>query len=360
MKILFYINVLSQGGAERVVASLSNSFADDNNKVTVVTSFETPNEYVVLEKVKRINLEAKNSKAKNKLIRNFKRIKALKKVIKSEQPDVVISFMKEPNIRAILATKRMNVKTIISIRNDPEKVYNGKFGRWITKKIMPKADGCVFQTEDAKNFFPIALQNKSTIILNPIKEEFFNVQRKPIKGNIVSIGRISPQKNHKLLIDAFNIIKDKYPSANLNIYGEGIIQQEIKDYIVSLKLEERVRLHGHVVNVPEVLSEADFFVLPSDYEGMPNVLMEALASGVPCISTDCPCGGPRSLISDNVNGLLVPVNDIEKLKDAMITLLENDKLKHEISVNAKANANAFKTDVIYSNWKNYVKDIVEK
>ena len=360
MKLLFYINILSGGGAERVVANLSNLFQADGNDVVLVNTYKTLNEYYVFNNVKRVYLEKKCNENKSRFIKNIKRIKALRKIIKTEKPDVVLSFMLEPNFRTILATRGLKVKTIISVRNDPKIIYSGKMGRWISKRLMPKADGCVFQTEEAKTFFPKKLQNKSTIILNAVKEEFFSIVRKPIEGNIISIGRLMPQKNYKLLIDAFNLIKNENPNTTLSIYGDGKIKEELLDYISLLNLQERVRLFGHVENVEQILSTADMFVLPSNFEGMPNVLMEALASGTPCISTDCPCGGPRYLIENNVNGLLVPVNNVEILARSMLSLLKDNSRKNKFSIEGKKKAASFKPDVIYLQWLNYIKEIMEK
>lgn len=359
MKILFYINVLSGGGAERVIANLSNQFATDNNEVLLVTTYSTPNEYSIIDKVNRINLENREVKYKNRFTQNIKRIKLLRSIIKRYKPDAVVSFMEEPNFRNIVATAGLPVKTIVSVRNDPKKEYYGRIGDFIAFFLMPFADGCVFQTEDACNYFPKRLRKKSAIIFNSVKEDFYNIKRKPLEGKIVNIGRISKQKNQKLLIEAFYEVVTNFPNAKLEIYGEGPLNNDIIQLIKNYSLVDSVSLKGNVNNIPQVLAETDIFVLSSDFEGMPNALMEAMAMGIPCISTDCPCGGPRMLLENGKNGILVPVGDVKELSKALDLLLSNVKMKKYLGKNAKEKANKFMPNEIYYEWKSYIQKVVQ-
>lgn len=358
MKILFYINVLSGGGAERVIANLSNQFANDNNEVVLVTTYATPNEYYVTDKVNRINLESNIRKEENRILKNIRRIKCLRNVIKIQKPDVVISFMEEPNFRNIISTLGLPVKKIVSVRNDPKKEYPGKMGDFIAFHLMPRADGCIFQTQDAREYFPAKLQKKSEIICNAVKEEFYSVKREPIEGKIVSVGRLSSQKNQHILVEAFKSISDKFPHATLDIYGTGELEKELSSQISASGLEEKVKLKGNSSNISEVLSRADIFVLSSDFEGMPNALMEAMAVGVPCVSTDCPCGGPRMLFDKEKNGILTSVGNIEQLSEALEELLANNEKKKYLGNNAKNRANSFRPDEVYREWKTYVEKVV--
>lgn len=357
MKILFYINVLSGGGAERVMANLANRFADANHDVILVTTYETENEYYVSDKVIRCNLECKPRNNSNRILKNIERIAKLRKIIKKNAPDVVISFMEEPNFRNIIATMGTDVKTIVSVRNDPKKEYPGKVGDFIANKLLPKADGCVFQTEEAKSYFPRNLQMKSEIIFNEVKPDFFAIKRTPIKGKIVTLGRLSEQKNHKLLINSFYRIIDEFPYAVLDIYGSGNLENEITTLISELGLTDKVFLRGNTSDVESVYASADIFVLSSDYEGMPNALMEAMASGVPCISTDCPCGGPRMLISGE-NGILVGVGSEKELANSLRMLLIDDNKKNTFAYNARKRADSYRPEIIFEKWKAYVERIV--
>lgn len=358
-KFLFYINAINGGGAERVILQLAHHFAEVGYHSVLVTSFvDEGKEYAVPENVTRISIEQEEIK-QSRLKRNISRIKALRRIIKEEKPSAVISFMAEPNFRAIVATMGLRTKRIISVRNSPDREYAGKIGRFVGKHILPQADGCVFQTKDAQAWFPEKLRRKSKVIFNDVKEEFFDVQRKEPR-HIIAVGRLSKQKNHALLIDAFAQIADKYPDQKLLIYGAGALEAELKSQIKILGLEERVDLMGATNNVAEVLGKAQVFVLSSDYEGMPNCLMEALAAGVPSISTDCPCGGPKALIEDGENGLLVPVGDKNAMAQALDRMLSDPEGAEALGRNAKERALQFHPDRIFAQWQEYIEEVIKK
>lgn len=356
MKIMFYINTLNTGGAERVLANLANDFAKKNHEVIFITSFSTKCEYSLCANIKRINLDKHNNIGR--IRKNLERIRSLRYNIKFERPDVVVSFMAEANFRTVLATIGLDTKSVISVRNDPDREYPGLLGRIIGKFLLPFANGCVFQTEDAKKWFPRRLQKKSTIIYNAVKEDFFRTERKPIKNLIITCGRLEKQKNHENLIKAFGELSKEIEDATLYIYGEGKERRNLEELIVRIGMESKIILKGVTENVPAALSEADLFVLSSDYEGMPNALLEALAMGIPSISTDCPCGGPRMLIEDGRNGILIRVDSIEELKAAMLAILRDSNKKDEMSRNAKNKANHFRPERVYNEWETYINKLI--
>lgn len=359
MKILFYINTLGKGGAERVVTNLANQFENKNYEVLLATSYIVEEEYKTNSNVKKIILGNHNKSSRNRIFKNINIIRQLRKIIEDVKPDLMVSFMREPVVRALIASRKLDVKNIISIRNDPSKEYPGIIGKIISKYLLPKADGCVFQTEDAKKYFPKRLQERSKIIFNQVDEEFFNIKRKDPEY-IVSIGRLTKQKNHIMLINAFKKVVEKYPSEKLFIYGEGTLKEFLKNQIEEKDLEDRVILKGVTNNVSEVLSKAKIFVLSSDYEGMPNTLLEAMAAGVPSISTDCPCGGPKAIINSGEDGFLINVKDEEELEKKILLLLDNKKLSEKISRNAKEKSEIFKPNQIFEQWEDYFKDVINK
>jgi len=243
---------------------------------------------------------------------------------------------------------------LVSVRNDPDKEYAGRIGRLVGKLVLPMADGCVFQTEDAQKWFPDRLQKKSRIIYNAVNKNFYTYERKPVPGRISTFGRLNIQKNQMLLINAFTVLAQSYRDISLRIYGDGELHEKLTDRINQLSMSDRIRLMGNTENVLEELSKTDIFVLSSDYEGMPNALMEALAMGVPCISTDCPCGGPKMLISDKVNGMLVPVGNQDQLVEALQYLMLNPEKKDEMGMQARAGANQFEPGKIFADWEEYI------
>lgn len=352
-KIMFYINAIHDGGAERVMVNLAKYFSDNDYDTILVTSFRDKWEYPLASKVRRISLEDTEIQ-QSRIKRNVSRINKLRTLCKVEKPDILVSFMEEPNFRTILATIGLPVKTLVSVRNDPNKEYAGKIGLIVGKILLPMADGCVFQTSDAQRWFPAKLQKKSKIIYNAVKEDFYNVERKPIRGEIVTCGRLTEQKNHAMLIDAFARVKKKYPFVTLKIYGEGDLRKELHKQILDLNLDDNVFLMGATNNVERVLETADLFVLSSDYEGMPNALMEAMAVGVPCVSTDCPCGGPRELLGDNSRNKLVQCGNVNQMVDSICYYFEN---KEDGTKEKKLSLN-FTPEKINRMWEKFVLEII--
>jgi glycosyltransferase involved in cell wall biosynthesis len=353
-KIMFYINAIHDGGAERVMINLADYFSRQGYKTILVTSFRDTWEYTVPNAVKRITLEEHEIK-QSKLKRNITRVKKLRKFCKDEKPDILVSFMAEPNFRAILATWGLPVKTLISVRNDPNKEYAGRVGHIVGKYLLPFADGCVFQTKEAKNWFPKRLQKKSRIIYNSVKEDFYHVERHPVPGEIVTCGRLEEQKNHALLIAAFSKVVERYPEARLKIYGEGSLCGKLQKQIDALGLHEKAFLMGATNHVEKVLETADVFVLSSDFEGMPNALMEAMAAGVPCISTDCPCGGPRELFGDDLVKQLVKVDKEDELEYSISNFMElSEKDKMLLGKRIKEKAKIFMPDKVNEEWNKYI------
>lgn len=351
MKILFYINAIHDGGAERVMINLAKYFSDTGYETILVTSFRDTWEYKVEGNVKRLSLEEKEIK-QGKIKRNLSRIIKLRDILKKEKPDVAVSFMAEPNFRLLVASLGLNVKTIVSVRNDPNKEYAGRIGKFVGKWLLPLADGCVFQTKEAQEWFPEKLQRKSTIIFNAVKEEFFNIERKPVAGEIITCGRLEAQKNHKLLIDAFAEVVKEHPYAKLKIYGEGSLRDVLQEQINKLGLQDKAFLMGATNDVAKALQTADLFVLSSDYEGMPNALMEAMAAGVPCISTDCPCGGPRELFKDQKEWLF-PVGE----KDRLVHLLDSFFKSNRESRDSSKLCREINPAKINDKWKRYIEKV---
>lgn len=357
-KIMLYINAIHDGGAERVMVNLANYFSENGYDTTLVTSFRDTWEYPLASTVRRLTLEETEIK-QSRIKRNVSRIKKLRDLCKSEKPNILVSFMEEPNFRAILATRGLPVKTLVSVRNDPKKEYAGKLGALVGRVLLPMADGCVFQTKEAQEWFPKKLQKKSRIIYNAVKEEFYHIERKPNRGEIVTCGRLTEQKNHAMLISAFAKVVEQYPYATLKIYGEGSLRGALQGQIDAAGLSGKVFLMGATNDVGKALQTADLFVLSSDYEGMPNALMEAMAVGVPCISTDCPCGGPKDLFGEALTNQLVPVNDAEALKKAVhifLNMPEHDK--DQIGIEMKSRAMDFRPEIINKKWLEYLEEIV--
>ena len=358
-KIMFYINAIHDGGAERVMVNLAKYFSENGYDTTLVTSFRDTWEYPLAATVRRLTLEEVEIK-QSRIKRNFSRIKKLRDLCKSEKPDILVSFMEEPNFRAILATRGLPVKTLVSVRNDPIKEYAGKLGWFVGKVLLPMADGCVFQTGDAQKWFPKRLQKKSKIIYNAVKEDFYNVNRTPVRGEIVTCGRLTEQKNHAMLISAFAEVVEQHPYATLKIYGEGALSDALQGQIDAAGLSGKAFLMGATNDVGKALQTADVFVLSSDYEGMPNALMEAMAAGVPCISTDCPCGGSKHLIKNGVSGILTEVGNARDFANAMVKVASSQEYARNLGREALKTRYTHSEDKILSQYFEYITSKVKK
>ncbi len=350
-KKIFYIDSMNRGGAQRVMSNLVNYYAKLYERIILINDFrakETDYTYDVDASIERYYLNDNNWG--NPLMKNIKRIQGIRKIVRQEKPDFILSFLGRPNLRMLVATIGLPVKKYVSVRNDPNREYGSKFlNKVISRTLFRLADGCIFQTEEAQAYFPKSVRRRSKVILNPVADRFYNAERKTKTKHIVTFGRLEPQKNHKLLINAFAQIKDKIPQDNLFIFGEGVLRGELSELIVRLNLQERVFLPGNVLNVEEILQEAKLFVLSSDYEGLPNALMEAMAVGVPCIATDCPCGGPRQLLTHG-QGVLVHCGDVNGLAHNMLEMLCNDGALIDYGKSAKNSAEQFRSTKIFNLW----------
>lgn len=358
MKIVFNIGSLNKGGAERVVANLCNFLVKQENSITIIKSVNTPSYYELDKEIKLRSLDIERT-SKNRIIKNIKRMFKLNNYIKEERPDVVVSFLPEPSYRILfLKLFRKKLKVIVSVRNDPKVEYKSILNKIIMKLLYPLADGFVFQTEEAKEYFCKKIQNKSVVIPNPLAEKFVNVSINENKEKIImTVGRLEPQKNQKSLIEAFAKVSHKYTDYKLYIYGEGSLRNDLNELINELKISDKVFLLGNVNNIEEELNKAQIFVLPSRFEGMPNSLMEAMAMGLACISTDCPCGGPRFLIDNGKSGLLVDVGDSVALRKAIELLINDDKKRKMLGKNAQKIKEKLNPIKIQEQWFDYIESI---
>ena len=302
-------------GAERVIAQLVNYFAAQGKQCSIVTL----NDDEVFYKLDpSISVHPVGEKSENKLLDKLLRYRQVRKLVRKLQPDLVLSMPEEIGVYVLLALLGTRIPVYVSERNNPWVMPDVKVTRILRTLMYPFAKGLIFQTEMAKSFFPESIQRKGIVLKNPVDASRippqFKGQRETV---IVAAGRLSEQKNMPLLLKAFARFSPNHPEFKLRIFGEGELREELMELSRSLNIAEKVELPGRSTTLLEKMNSAAMFVLSSDYEGMPNVLLEAMCMGMPAISTDCPSGGPKELIRDGVNGLLVPVGDETALAAAM-------------------------------------------
>lgn len=349
-KIAFAINAISIGGAERVMTILCSRFSEKDYEVHLICNYEREWEYPVSNKVKRHVIG--NAVSSFRPLAIYQRISRMRRICKKEKFDVLVAFM-GMNEYSVFATCGLKTKNIISTRIAPEHQFRTTFKRIIGKLLLPTASGAVFQTEQAKEWFPKRLQKRSTVIFNPIASSFYSIERKPEPGLLVATGRLTVQKNYPMLFRAFTMVA-KSKDITLEVYGMGEDKEQLANLVRELKMSDRIKLCGQSDNIPLVLSRAELFLLSSDYEGLPNALMEALAVGVPCVATDCLGGGSRLLIGNNERGILVPCRDTNAFADAIKLLLEDNDKKESFSKASKQYAQQFSVDNCFNKWEEYI------
>lgn len=355
-KFVFYVNSLIKAGAQRVIINLTESLLEKGHQVVIVTTTIYEPEYDLPEGAKRIFPDITGEEITNSRIVNFiRRFKKLRNVWKSEKPDVIVSFIGKNNFMAILTAWGLQIPVVTSVRGEPRAEYYSKVQEILAKTLMGKAHGLILQTPDAKAYFPKWIQKKAVILENPLNPEFVDEYYTGKRDKeIVSVGRIDSNKNQKLIVDAFRQIAGELEDVTLILYGAGEGKEALENYVRSGPYKERIFMPGAVSDVKTRIRKSKIFVLSSNTEGMPNALMEALALGIPCISTDCPCGGPRMLMEGKENGILVPVGDATAMAEAMKQLLIDERVWQKYSTNAYKLAKELHPDVINDKWEKYL------
>lgn len=244
----------------------------------------------------------------------------------------------------------MGFKLIVSERGDPSK----KRFSSIRMKLFSFCEGTVFQTEGAKAFYDRIVKN-GYVIPNPVtipKEKWHNLNG---KYNVIAVGRIDiEQKRCDVLINVFRKVLKYLPEATLTLVGTGPDINKIRKLVEKYELEHNVYFKGFKKDVIEELKEANVYVLTSDFEGIPNSLLEAMAFGMPVVSTDCSPGGAAFLIKNNISGVLVPKGNEQALSDAIIELLKNPEKQQSLGTRARENMKNFDENIIILKWENVI------
>ncbi|MBD2002389.1 MULTISPECIES: glycosyltransferase family 4 protein [Cyanophyceae] len=363
-KITIVISNMSLGGAQRVISTLMNYLEGKGWDITLLTMEQssTTSFYYLEPSIKyfRLGIAGYSASFLSALQNNLKRIYTLRQSIRHSQPDVVISFVDEMNVVALLATRGLNIPVIVSVRTDPGVSPLSRSWQQLRKWTYSWADKIVVLTETAKNFFSPKLQSRISIIPNaalPPKVEKNISGQQLAKPAVIAAGRLAEEKRFDLLLQAFAKIKDRHPQWTLTILGEGELRPQLESLLDKLGLCDRVYLPGAVKNLYEFLQQADLFVMSSRFEGFPNALCEAMACGLPVISTDCP-SGPREIIRDGVDGILVPNEDVEALSSAMGRLMSDEKERQRLAVRATEVIERFSLEKVMGMWEAVIKEAV--
>lgn len=343
-KILFTCDTMMAGGAEKVISVLSNEFIKNNIDVSIIAISDTKNDESFYPLNKKVKFRLLSTKKLNPVFR----IKKLKKTIKEEKPDVVISFLPHVIIYTYFAISGLDIPFVVSERNDPRKT---KFiQRILNKLIFRRANGCVFQTSDVRKYYSKETRLNSFVIPNPISHDYININKLSTKNEIVAVGRLEPQKDFEFLIKSLSFL-NKNMNCSLKIYGSGTLFNGLNMLTKSLDLEKNVIFKGECSEWQKEISESSLFVLTSDYEGMPNALAEALLTGIQCLSVDCPVGGPRELAKYFKNCKLVEKTSPQNFALAIEECLINKQ-------NYCINENPLNPTKISNKWISYLERVI--
>lgn len=353
MKLAFVVGSLSGGGAERIVSVISSEMAEKGHEVSVILVASTECSYDVSEKVKIIDCSKKYKK-----FGFINRVLAIRKCLKELDVDACISFTVAVNLYSILSCIGKRCRLIVAERNDPQYDPASKVLRIMRWALYPFANNFVFQTEQEKKFFSRKIQGRSIVIPNPVNPNIPEAFEGKRSCRIVTAARLEPQKNIKMAIDAFSIIHATRPEYIFEIYGQGSLREELERYSASKGIEGVVLFKGNSSNLYEDILDAQVFVLSSDYEGMSNSMIEAMALGIPTISTDYSSGGAREIIKNNENGIIVPVGDVSALANAIERVINNPDFANEISCNSIKVRDDLNIELITSKWMDYIERVI--
>lgn len=345
-RVAFIIGSMGKGGAERVISILSNAYIKKGWQVDIIMLLGNSIEYQLSDSINVIDLSTGKSKLKS--IPSWYR--KLRKYAKYNNPNVMIAFSAMMYFTTLFSTLGLDTPLIVTERSDPYSDGRSILIDMLVNWLYPKARVVVLQTERAKSYFSDKVKANSVIIPNPIEVKSY-ASSKPAK-KIVNVGRLIEAKNQKLLINAFYRINKEYPEYILYIYGDGVLYDDLKNQINKLGINNRVFLEGNVANIHDAISDAEFFVLSSNYEGLSNALLESMMMGIPCISTNC--AGSDEYIIDGISGYLVPVGDEDLLYDSMKKMIINNNLRKKLANNGKMEVEKCKVENIIVMWEKYL------
>jgi len=318
---------------------LSKNFVEMGHEVCVVVKDQSKSFFPSHPEVRVI--KARDTQNSSNFVHavhnNIKNVLNIRELLVSEAPDIVLCVgITSLSDVVFAAAFNKGIKKVYFETSNPYKSLQGRIWKIFKKPLSRLADGCIFQTDRAAMYYPGPVRKRSVVIPNPIEAGKFNFSEEVTvrRKEIVSAGRLIPLKGYDVLINAFSKVLEDFPDYRLIIYGEGTERENLSALAISLSISNMVKLPGFSNDVINDIHGASVFVLSSYHEGMPNTLMEAMACGIPCISTDCEMG-PRELINDRENGLLVPVGEANHMAKAIISIISSNEFADRLAKNAK-------------------------
>ncbi len=363
MRVLFVISSLGPGGAERIMAGLANAFAEAGDEVALLTlSGKEEDHYELHPSVTRIglNILKESRNILESIANNFWRFRIIRRAVQSWAPECVVSFIEETNIRVIFSLLGTRIPVVVSERIDPRRYYIGTMREIARRVLYPFAQRIVVQTDSvagwAERFLPYERVAVIPNFIRDLPSPPPYMKRK--RGEILAVGRLVPQKGFDLLLRAFAASKLYSHGMQLVILGDGPERALLQRLANELGIDKYLKMPGVVKHPERWMARCAFFVLPSRFEGFPNALLEAMAMGCPVIAADCD-SGPREIVQDGVNGLLVPVEDVTALASAMQRLAFDKPLCERLGVAAQYVRVRYAKEKIVQRWHQLVEEVVQ-
>ena len=357
MKLLFFINSLSAGGAERVMAKLADFFVDEGHDVTLLT--QTPvatDHYPTAAKRQSIEAGKVSRHPIDALRNNLRRLRRLRRAIEEVQPDAVLAFMPTANVLALMAARQTGTPVVVSERVHPPFLELSAVRRWLQRRYYPGAARIVVLSSASADWFDNRYGLTNTVVIpNSINLPLAHHEPVVNPGDVVpgdrrlvlSVGRLVPQKQPEMVLETFAAAADD--AWHLVMIGSGSKADALEQLAMRLGIAERFSLLPRVGNMQDWYERASIYVSASSYEGFPNALLEAMACGCACLAFDCPTG-PRDLIVDKQNGLLVALEDLSGFRSGLASLCRDEPLRERLAGAARANADRFSDQRVLPQW----------
>ena len=380
MKIFYvYTALLTKGGADRVITDKANWLSAHGYDIAIVTDTQLgrPPVFPLSPKVRLIDLAIDFSKeyGHNFFVRTilyyylmFGYKRKMKRLLLEERPDIVvttlgrdISFLPNLNDGSVkigeVHTTRYFLRNfhLLKKRNVFFK-YLTMYFRWKMECQVKKLDALVLLAEQHKEDW----KNMKSIYVVPNSYPFYPDEPSTCTNKqVIMVGRYNDAKGYDYLIPAWSVVHQRHPDWVLNVYGSGEYYEQVVSWIKEKRLENSIRLHEPTDQIMEKYLESSICVMSSRYEGFPMVLLEAMASGVPCVAFDCPYG-PRNIIRHEEDGLLVDYLNSSALADGLCRLIQDEDLRKRFGRQARENVRRFSKESIMSQWERVFASVAKK
>ena len=357
MHIAFLIRSLATGGAERAATALASEMARTGNCVSILCLTGTDSFYPMESSVnvRYLNMDwIEQESGVKRIAALLRRARRVRKAVRETKPDILVGMSWMMSVYAVFCTAGSATVSIGTERSNPFVLNDSRTNAMLRRFAARRCDGFICQTARAKSYFPKSAQKKIAVIPNAIfNPEIKNLSvPKDREKQITALGRLDWNKGFDVLLRAFALVHAELPRYTLCIFGDGELRNDLQALAETLQVADSVRFPGTDPQAVRTIAASSVFVLSSRSEGMPNALMEAMAAGVPCVSTRCDMG-PEELITDGVNGLLVPTDDPHAMAQAILRILKNPALGAALSCGARSLRDTHALEQITKQWLAY-------